>query len=125
MTPEEQFMKIENALRHQAELGAQHEERLARNEVEIEKNSAAIRDLIIISRTLIDSQRLADQKFDERMAALAESHRLLAESQRLSEESQRRFTEDFSESFNALLQAQVETEHKLQRWIDRQGNGRA
>jgi hypothetical protein len=107
MTPEEQFMKIENALRHAAELGAQHEERLVRIETETEKNSAAIRDLILVSRTLINSKLDTDEKL-----------RLLAD-------SQRRGQEEFTENFNALLQAQLETEQKLQRWIDRQGHGNA
>jgi hypothetical protein len=30
---------------------------LARHDAEIEKNSAAIRDLIVVSRTLVDSQK--------------------------------------------------------------------
>jgi len=128
MTPEEQFTKIENSLRHAAEIQAQHEEifrrhaeslarhaeNLDRNDIQIEKNSAGIRDLIVVSRTLVDSQgSLVDSQrlVDEKLAALAEA--------------QRQSTEDFTVQLNALLQAQTETEHKLQRWIDRQGNGHA
>ena len=127
MTPEEQFMKIENALKHAAEIQAQHAESIARNE-------AAIRDLIIVSRTLVDSQ----QALVESQQGLVDSHKDLAEAQRLHEEQMaawdrrlkdsseraeeqwKRCREEFNANFNTLLQAQLETEQKLQRWIDRQ-----
>jgi hypothetical protein len=97
MTPEEQFMKIENALRHAAEIQAQHAEGIARNE-------AAIRDLIIVSRTLVDTAKLHNEAFDR------------------AEEKRERDRADFNVRFNALIQAQLETEQKLQRWIDLQGH---
>ena len=53
MTSEERWVRIENALQTVAE-------RQVLNEVQTEKNTAAIRDLIAISRTLIDSQRETD-----------------------------------------------------------------
>jgi hypothetical protein len=81
VTPEERFAKIENAIQALAERQATHE-------TQIEKNTAAIRDLIVVSRTVLDAQKGSD----ERLAA--------------------------------LIQAQLETERKLQAWIDRQGNGR-
>jgi len=100
MTPEEQFRYINNTLQHAAEIQARQEQQLAlhdqnlvRIERETEKNAAAIRDLIVISRSLVDSQKV------------------LADAQRVVDES-----------LAALIQAQAETEQKLQRWIDRQSN---
>jgi hypothetical protein len=100
MTPEEQFRYINNTLQHAAEIQARqeqqlavHDQNLARLERETEKNAAAIRDLIVISRSLVDSQGV------------------LTDAQRLVDEW-----------LAALIQAQVETEQKLQRWIERQSN---
>ena len=53
MSSEERWVRIENALQTVAE-------RQVVNELQTEKNTAAIRDLIAISRTLIDSQRETD-----------------------------------------------------------------
>jgi hypothetical protein len=62
MTPEERLIKIENLLRMGADYTARHEERLDRLDAQIEKqtqeidkHNAAIRDLIAVSRTLLDS----------------------------------------------------------------------
>jgi hypothetical protein len=107
MTPEEQFRYINNTLQHAAEIQARqeqqlalHDQNLARIERETEKNAAAIRDLIVISRSLVDSQK-----------GLVDSQKRLTDAQRLVDES-----------LAALIQAQAETEQKLQRWIDRQRN---
>ena len=86
MTPEERWIKIENAI--QALLGsqAQHEAEIAENrgeiaetnkqiarigermerkssqiDAQIEKNTAAIRDLIVVSRTVIDAQQATEK----------------------------------------------------------------
>jgi hypothetical protein len=122
MTPEEQFMKIENALRHAAEVQAQHAEAIARDE-------AAIRDLIVVSRALVDTAKLHSEQIaasSEQIAALnqqiAASNLSLNEAFDRAEEERKRDREDFNVKFNALLQAQQETEQKLQRWIDRQGH---
>ena len=48
MTPEERFTKIENAIQALTEIQARHE-------TQIEKQNAGIRDLIVVSRTLMDS----------------------------------------------------------------------
>ena len=50
MTPEERFTKIENALQSLTETQARHE-------TEIEKQNAGIRDLIVVSRTFLESQK--------------------------------------------------------------------
>ncbi|MBI2149436.1 MAG: hypothetical protein HYU27_02370 [Acidobacteria bacterium] len=80
MTPEERFTKIENAIQALTETQARHE-------TQIEKQNAGIRDLIVVSRTLLDSQkevstqvqqvanqiqelRLAQKDTDERLNAL-------------------------------------------------------
>src|SRR4051812_26832350 len=82
MTPEERFTIIENLMKTAAEFHARHEEWLARheewfarheessarNEAETAKNTAAIRDLIVISRTLVDSQKEATSLFEAHAA---------------------------------------------------------
>jgi len=120
MTPEEQFMKIENALRHAAEIQAQHAELIA-------QNKAAIRDLIVISRSLVDTAKLHSEQLaasGERIEAVNKAMNARFEALNHAfdgaEEERKRDREDFNVRFNALLQAQEETEQKLQRWIDRQ-----
>lgn len=119
MTPEEQFMKIENALRHAAEVQAQHAEAIAQDQ-------SAIRDLIVVSRALVDTAKLHSEQItalNQQIAASNLSLNLsLNEAFDRAEEERQRDREDFNVKFNALLQAQQETEQKLQRWIDRQGH---
>ena len=50
MTPEERFTRIENAIQSLVETQGRHE-------AEIEKQNAGIRDLIIVSRTILESQK--------------------------------------------------------------------
>ena len=50
MTPEERFTKIENAVHALTEIQARHE-------VMLEKQNSGIRDLILVTRTVLDSQR--------------------------------------------------------------------
>jgi|SRR6266850_3391591 len=50
MTPEERFTKIENAIQALTETQAKHDS-------QIEKQNAGIRDLIVLSRTFLDSQK--------------------------------------------------------------------
>jgi hypothetical protein len=57
MTPEERFTRIENSLNAVAEYQARHAEALARHDEEIDKHNAAIRDLIVVSRTILESQK--------------------------------------------------------------------
>ena len=57
MTPDERFTRIENSLNTVAEYQARHAEALARHDEEIEKQNAGIRDLIVVSRTVLDSQK--------------------------------------------------------------------
>jgi len=76
MTPEEQWIQINKAIRALTDAQSKHDERLDRltshdqsqdtrikkNDVQIEKNAAAIRDLIVVSRTLVDSQLQTDEQ---------------------------------------------------------------
>lgn len=116
MTPEEQFMKIENALRHAAEIQAQHAEAIAQHAGAIAQDQAAIRDLIAVSRTLLDTAKLHSEQ-------IAASNVRLNDVFDRAEEERRTDRKEFDTKLSALLQAQVETEQKLQRWIDRQGHG--
>jgi hypothetical protein len=50
MTPEERLTKIENALHSLTEVQARHD-------AQIDKHNSAIRDLIVVSRTFLDSQK--------------------------------------------------------------------
>ena len=58
MTPEERFTRIENTIQAVVETQARHE-------VQLEKQNAGIRDLIIVSRTIIDAQQRADSKINQ------------------------------------------------------------
>src|SRR5215831_2398972 len=80
MTPEERWIKIENAIQalvgsqaqHEAEaaetrkqitrIGEQMERKTSQIDAQIEKNTAAIRDLIAVSRTVIDAQLRTDKR---------------------------------------------------------------
>ena len=57
MTPEERYRRIDNFMNLAAEYHAKHSEMLARHDVAIEKHDGAIRDLIVVSRTLLDSHQ--------------------------------------------------------------------
>jgi hypothetical protein len=119
MTPEELFMKIENALKHAAEIQAHQAEIQARQAESIARNEAAIRDLIAVSRTLVDTAKL----HSEQIAALDnEWNEKLKKAEEARERDRQRDREEFNANFNALLKAQLETEQKLQRWIDRQSH---
>ncbi|MBI4474845.1 MAG: hypothetical protein HY646_19390 [Acidobacteria bacterium] len=78
MTPEERWTKIENALQALAESQAESAARHDRHDKEIaelraheRKQDEGIRDLIVVSRTLVDSQ-----------LELAASHKKLVDSQK-------------------------------------------
>jgi hypothetical protein len=79
MTPEERFIKIENLLVFLTD-------RQVHNEAEIEKHNAAIRDLVVISRTLLDSQK----ETTTQIQALTEAHKKLSdelrEAQKITED---------------------------------------
>ena len=57
MTPEERFTKIENALYALTEIMGKHESVVAQHESAMAKHESAIRDLIAVSRTVLDSQK--------------------------------------------------------------------
>ena len=71
MTPEERFLKIENAIQSLTETQARHD-------TLIEKQNAGIRDLIVVSRTLIDTATTlgqAQKRTEEKLNALIDTVR--------------------------------------------------
>jgi chromosome segregation ATPase len=78
MTPEERFTKIENLLATVAEYQAMQAENQARRDAEIDKHNAeidkhnaALRDLVAISRTLIDSHKLTATEISQLRESIA------------------------------------------------------
>lgn len=65
MTPEERLTKIENAIHALTEAVAQHDSVLTRHESLLAREEAAIRDLIVVSRTFIDSQKEVTTQIQE------------------------------------------------------------
>ena len=63
MTPEERLTKIENAIHALTETQARHD-------TQIEKQNAGIRDLIVVSRTFLESQKEVTSQIQELRAAL-------------------------------------------------------
>jgi hypothetical protein len=62
VTPEQQWIQINNAIQALVDVQGKHDERIEKLtnsvhkiSVETEKNAAAIRDLVVVSRTLLDS----------------------------------------------------------------------
>jgi hypothetical protein len=68
MTTEERFTRIENALQAVSENQARHD--------------SAIRDLIIVSRTLLESQHQSTSRIDELRHILGETHQEWREAHR-------------------------------------------
>jgi hypothetical protein len=77
MTPEERWTRIEEQTaenqrqiaenaRQIARMGEQMERRSIQTDAQIEKNTSAVRDLIVVSRAVIDAQ-LANERRMERM----------------------------------------------------------
>lgn len=65
MTPEQRWTRIENTLQALMEVQARHETQIDKHSAQIEKQNAGIRDLIVISRTLIESQKKTDGQIKE------------------------------------------------------------
>ena len=76
-------------------------------EERFEKIEAALRDLIVVSRTVLTSSDESRRHIDDRFNAL--DQRFVAFEDRFN---------GFDDRFNALLQAQAETEQKLSRLED-------
>jgi len=71
MTPEEQWVQINHAIQALVGVQSKHDERIEKLDDHIEKltakvdkNAEGIRDLIVVSRTLIDSHLQIDAKLD-------------------------------------------------------------
>ena len=88
MTPEERYTRLENLVQSTIEMQANLSEaqaklaeRQEKQQLLIDQDRAAIRDLIGISRSLIESQKQTDMK----LKALSEEVRLLTETVRSHE----------------------------------------
>jgi hypothetical protein len=88
MTPEERFTKMENLLHGMMEHQVRQQEQLEKQSAEINKQNAGIRDLIVVSRTIltntekvtvqINQLREAQAGTDERLNILiAEVNRII------------------------------------------------
>ena len=76
-TPEERLTRIENALNALVSVQAEHDAQIAENakqiaqtNEQIAKNQAAVRDLIVVSHTLIESQQSANTQIEKTGAEL-------------------------------------------------------
>jgi len=96
MTPEERFTKIENALQALTETQARHE--------------SAIRDLITVSRTLLDSHRTL---LDSQKEVSVQIQGLAGQTQELRDAQMRTDAE-----IRELRDAQKHTDEKLNALID-------
>ena len=100
MTPEERFTRMENLLQAMMEHHArqqeridEHTEQIDKQTVEIEKQNAGIKDLVIVSRTVLDSiQELEKARLKDR--------------------------EEWNAQMKELRDAQVATDEKLHILID-------
>jgi hypothetical protein len=75
MTPEERWIKIEKQsaenqkqiaenAKQIARMGQQFERKTSQIDAQIEKNTAAIRDLIVVSRTVLEAQQASEKRMD-------------------------------------------------------------
>lgn len=103
MTPEERFTKIENALQSLTEMQARHDMQIGDLITQTEKQNGGIRDLILVSRTFLESQKETTEQIRE-----------LREVQQSSREAQ----QAFHEAQQALIEQQRSTEEKLHALID-------
>jgi hypothetical protein len=89
MTPDERFLRMENLMQSLTESQVQLQLQHARLEAETEKNAAAIRDLIVISRSVIEAQKKTDVQIDKLTSdiqKLREEDHKLREAQKITEE---------------------------------------
>ena len=79
MTPEERWTKIEQQTAENqkqiARISEQMERKTSQIDAQIEKNTVAIRDLIVVSRTFLDSQKETTKQIEEMRAAQQEAGR--------------------------------------------------
>lgn len=83
MTPEERFTRIESAIQAMTETQARHDLQVSGIIAQVEKQNDGIRDLIVVCRTLVDSQketntqiqelREAQRSTDDRLQALVQT----------------------------------------------------
>src|SRR5213592_355806 len=103
MTPEERLTRIENAIQALTETQARHD-------TQIEKQNAGIRDLIAVSRTLVDAQLAADGQIEQLGAAHLRTD---AQIQQLREAQLRTDAQ-----IQQLREAQLRTDHQIQQLLE-------
>ena len=100
MTPEERLTRIENLLATVVESQARHDGQIEKQNAVIEnqnavldkqnavleKHAAAIQDLIVIGRTLLDSHQQTGEQIDKLRHAIAEMGDKMRESQQATDE---------------------------------------
>ena len=92
MTPEERFTKIENLLHSLTESQVRFQIELEQQGAQIEKQNAGIRDLIVVSRTLLDSHE-----------KVTEEIRDLREAQKEAQQTQREAHREIDDKLKALI----------------------
>jgi hypothetical protein len=93
MTPEERWTKFENAMQSLMENQARHD-------VQIAQNEAAIRDLLVVSRIFLDSQKEMTAQIKANSAGIG------------------KLDEKFRQGMDELREAQRVTEEKLHALIE-------
>src|SRR5262245_48614618 len=73
MTPEERFTKMENLLHGMMELQVRQQEQLEKQSAEINKQNAGIRDLIVVSRTILTNTEKVTEQINQLREAQAET----------------------------------------------------
>ena len=104
MSPEERFTKMENLLLGMMEHQSRQQEQLDKQDAEINKQNAGIRDLIVISRTILTT--------------IQNDTRSFLESQKEVTRQILQNTEQIKELRKAQAEAQAATDEKLNILID-------
>jgi chromosome segregation ATPase len=86
MTPEERLTRIENLLATVVESQARHDSQIEKQNAVLDKHTAAIQDLIVISRTLLDSHQQTGEQIDKLRHAIAEMGDKMREAQQATDE---------------------------------------
>jgi hypothetical protein len=73
MTTEERFERIERAIEAIVATQSRHDAEIEKNNQMIDKHNAAIRDLIAVSRSLVDSQIKTQNSHDREMGEIREA----------------------------------------------------
>lgn len=86
MTPEERLTRIENLLATVVESHARHDGQIEKQNAVLDKHTAAIQDLIVISRTLLGSHQQTGEQIEKLRHAIAEMGDKMREAQQATDE---------------------------------------